>query len=76
MPTIGDIILNNKKVGAHSGYYNYTIGQRRGLGVSHACPLYVKKILPEKNQIIVAEEKDLYASIDKDLDLLQVILIY
>lgn len=60
LPTIGDIILDNKKVGSHSGYYNYTIGQRRGLGVSHACPLYVKKILPEKNQIIVAEEKDLY----------------
>jgi len=46
-------------IGKHKGYIFYTIGQRKGLGVSHAKPLYVKKIIPEKNIIIAGEKKDI-----------------
>ena len=47
----GDIIFNGSIIGKHKGYPFYTIGQRRGLGVSLKQPLYVKNIIPEKNII-------------------------
>ncbi len=46
-------------IGKHKGYIFYTIGQRKGLGVSDTKPLYVKKIIPEKNIIIAGEKKDI-----------------
>lgn len=49
----GDIVLDGKVLGKHDGYPFYTIGQRRGLGISYAEPLYVKDINPETNTIIV-----------------------
>ncbi|MDD3818522.1 MAG: tRNA 2-thiouridine(34) synthase MnmA [Actinomycetota bacterium] len=54
-------ILNTggKVIGMHKGYVFYTIGQRKGLGVSHTKPLYVKEIIPEKNIIIAGEETDI-----------------
>jgi len=54
-------ILNSKGeyLGDHRGFPYYTIGQRKGLGISHSGPLYVKKIIPEKNQIIVGEMEEL-----------------
>ncbi len=54
-------ILNTggKIIGTHKGYLFYTIGQRKGLGISYSKPLYVKEIIPEKNIIIAGEEKDI-----------------
>ncbi len=54
-------ILNTRGeiIGTHKGYPFYTVGQRKGLGISHSKPLYVKEIVPEKNIIIVGEEKDI-----------------
>lgn len=46
-------------LGEHRGFPYYTIGQRKGLGISHTRPLYVTKIIPEKNQIIVGEMEEL-----------------
>jgi len=51
-----------KVLGEHKGIAAYTIGQRRGLGISASHPLYVFQIDAENNVIIVGEEKDLYAS--------------
>ena len=57
----GDIILKDgTKLGEHQGYVNYTIGQRKGLGISYKEPLYVIKLDENKNQVIVGTEKDLY----------------
>ncbi len=57
----GDIVLSNGKiVGKHTGLINYTIGQRRGLGVSYEEPLYVIKLDKAKNEVIVGTEKELY----------------
>ncbi len=50
----GDIILNCKKIGTHRGYPFYTIGQRKGLGLSYPEPLFVKSIDPLNNVIEVA----------------------
>ena len=43
-------------LGKHKGICNYTIGQRRGLGISWKSPLYVEKIIPGENKIVVAEK--------------------
>ncbi len=56
----GEIInLRGEILGMHNGIINYTIGQRRGLGISAQEPLYVVKIDALKNQIIVGQEIDL-----------------
>lgn len=59
---IGNIILNGKVIGKHTGLYKYTIGQRKGLGIAHENPLYVIGFNKTKNELIVGEEKDLYTS--------------
>lgn len=57
----GDIVLNNGEVvGKHNGLYNYTVGQRRGLGVAYEVPLFVIDFNKEKNQVIVGREEELY----------------
>ena len=60
-PKKGNIVnLNGKILGEHSGLYNYTIGQRKGLGISNPVPLFVLGFNKEKNEVIVGEEKELY----------------
>lgn len=50
----GDIVdTSGKVVGKHKGIASYTVGQRQGLGVAAAEPLYVIKIDPIKNEVIV-----------------------
>lgn len=50
----GDIVhLDGRVLGQHRGVINYTIGQRRGLGIASGDPLYVVKIDAKANQIIV-----------------------
>jgi tRNA-uridine 2-sulfurtransferase len=57
---IGRIMnMRGEYLGDHRGFPYYTIGQRKGLGISHSEPLYVKKIIPDKNIIIVCEKKGL-----------------
>ncbi len=50
-------------VGRHPGYVNFTVGQRRGLGIAHYEPLYVKSLDPAANRIIVAPRSALLASV-------------
>lgn len=51
--------VNGKVIGKHNGIEHYTIGQRRGLGVSGPVPYYVQKIDAEKNEIVLAEKSEL-----------------
>jgi len=48
-----------EKLGEHKGFANYTVGQRRGLGISSGSPLYVLKINKEDNSVIVGEDEEL-----------------
>jgi tRNA-specific 2-thiouridylase len=48
-------------LGLHKGYPFYTIGQRKGLGIAAKYPLYVIKIEPERNEIVVGPRADTYA---------------
>jgi len=61
-------------LGYHKGIMFYTIGQRKGLGISFGKPLYVIGILPEKNSIVVGEKKDCYKDtlIAKNLNFISV----
>jgi tRNA-specific 2-thiouridylase len=52
---------NDTVLAPHSGIHKFTIGQRRGLGVSSPAPLYVKKIDPESGRVSVAARSRLNA---------------
>jgi tRNA-specific 2-thiouridylase len=54
--------MRGKILGRHRGIIFHTIGQRGGLGISHATPLYVVSIDPDENRIVVGEKKDLMAN--------------
>ena len=74
-PKVGNIVdLNGNVLGKHTGLYNYTIGQRKGLGISNPAPLFVIGFNSSKNEVIVGEEKDLYKKemIVSDINLLAV----
>jgi tRNA-specific 2-thiouridylase len=61
-PKIGNIVNSKGEVlGKHTGLYNYTIGQRKGLGVSYKVPLFVIGFNKDKNEVIVGEEEELYS---------------
>lgn len=57
--TQGDLIhiASQKILGRHEGIVNFTLGQRRGLGIAYENPLYVIKIDPLTNQVFVGEEQ-------------------
>ncbi|MBR5407303.1 MAG: tRNA 2-thiouridine(34) synthase MnmA [Lachnospiraceae bacterium] len=62
LPGEGDFVSEDGKVlGRHKGIINYTIGQRKGLGLPLGYPAYVKKIDIERNEVVIAEDKDLYS---------------
>ena len=60
-PKEGNIVNSKGEIlGKHTGLYNYTIGQRKGLGISYKFPLFVIGFNKNKNEVIVGEEKELY----------------
>lgn len=59
----GDILYHGKKVGNHRGIPFYTVGQRKGLGVTLGKPVYVKKIDQESNTVEIGDKEDLLESI-------------
>lgn len=68
----GNIVDENGEiVGKHNGIINYTIGQRRGLGIEKGIPFYVKSIDKENNLIIVSPKEKVVgnAIIVKDINL-------
>lgn len=53
-PTLGDIVnVQGEVLGKHQGIHHYTIGQRRGLGIAAAQPLYVIALDAKRNRVIV-----------------------
>lgn len=58
----GNFILKNGTVlGTHKGIINYTVGQRKGLGISYDEPLYVMEINAHDNTVILGTDSDLYS---------------
>jgi tRNA-specific 2-thiouridylase len=57
----GNIVdANGKVLGHHKGIWNYTIGQRKGLGIAHSEPLYVVGLNKEENTVIVGIRNETY----------------
>jgi tRNA-uridine 2-sulfurtransferase len=48
-----------RAVGRHEGVHRFTVGQRKGLGVTGPRPLYVLRVLPEDRTVVVGDEADL-----------------
>ena len=58
-PKIGSIVDTSGQVlGTHEGFWNYTIGQRKGLGVAAAHPLYVVELDPCRNEVVVGSAEE------------------
>ncbi len=53
-PKEGNIVDTEGKIlGKHQGFWNYTIGQRRGLKIASSAPLYVLELRSETNEVVV-----------------------
>ena len=58
-PLPGAIVdTSEKEVGRHQGYWNFTPGQRRGLGVSLGEPAYVVRVDPVRNRVVVGKKRE------------------
>jgi tRNA-specific 2-thiouridylase len=56
----GDFIMEDGTVvGKHQGYPFYTIGQRKGLGISLGYPVFVTEIRKDTNQVVLGTDKEL-----------------
>jgi tRNA-uridine 2-sulfurtransferase len=59
----GDIVATSGEVlGRHNGLHHYTVGQRKGLGISTAHPMYVVSLDRTKNRLLVGQDKELRAT--------------
>ena len=60
--TSGELVTTDGRVlGEHSGIHNFTVGQRKGLGVATGSPLYVIQIKGDSRQVIVGNDENLYS---------------
>lgn len=62
---------SGKVIGKHDGFYQYTIGQRKGIGIAYPYPLYVLDIDSQNNIVYLGKEDENYSSelAIKDLNL-------
>ncbi|GAA0788923.1 tRNA 2-thiouridine(34) synthase MnmA [Hathewaya limosa] len=63
---------NGQILGKHKGIVYYTIGQRKGLGLALGKPVFVTDIIPEKNQVVIGDEEEIFKTelIAKDVNLI------
>jgi tRNA-uridine 2-sulfurtransferase len=55
------VTTDGRVIGEHNGIHNFTVGQRKGLGVSTRSPLYVIQIKGDAGQVVVGNSEDLYS---------------
>jgi tRNA-specific 2-thiouridylase len=72
----GDLVdIQGKKIGSHNGIYNYTVGQRKGIGIAFGYKAYVVSINSKNNEVMVGSKKDLHCKSLSVIDLNQIIPI-
>src|SRR5690349_20831634 len=60
--TAGELVTSaGEVVGEHAGIHNFTVGQRKGLGVATGSPLYVIQIKGNQHQVVVGRDQELYS---------------
>ncbi len=63
VPTPGNVVDTKGNVlGQHEGLINYTIGQRKGLGISAGNPKYVIKLDKENNEVVLGDKNETFAN--------------
>lgn len=63
LPPPGDFLdTEGNVIGKHRGIINYTVGQRKGLGIALGYPVYVKEIDPERNAVILGGRESVSVS--------------
>jgi len=61
--TAGELVTTDgRAIGEHSGIHNFTIGQRKGLGVATGSPLYVLQIKGDTREVVVGSGENLYSN--------------
>jgi tRNA-specific 2-thiouridylase len=55
------VTTDGKVIGEHTGVHNFTVGQRKGLGVATGSPLYVIQIKNDTREVLVGKDEDLYS---------------
>jgi tRNA-specific 2-thiouridylase len=55
------VSASGEVIGEHKGIHNFTVGQRKGLGVATGSPLYVIQINGQRGQVVVGSEEALYS---------------
>ena len=56
----GELVdTSGRTIGEHDGVAGFTVGQRRGLGIAAGKPLYVVKVEPKVNKVVVGDKRDL-----------------
>jgi tRNA (5-methylaminomethyl-2-thiouridylate)-methyltransferase len=55
------IDLHGKILGRHQGISNFTIGQRKGLGIAAGVPLYVIEIRPDTNEVVLGTDEEVFS---------------
>lgn len=56
------VTLDGKVLGRHKGIIHYTVGQRKGLGLSMGYPVFVLEIRPETNEVVIGTNEDSMAT--------------
>jgi len=56
------VLADGKVIGEHQGIIHYTIGQRKGLNLSMGHPVFVTKIRPDRNEVVIGENEDLFVN--------------
>jgi tRNA-specific 2-thiouridylase len=60
--TAGELVTSDGEViGQHGGIHNFTVGQRKGLGVATGSPLYVIQIKGDSREVVVGRDEELYS---------------
>lgn len=55
----GDIVdMSGRKLGRHRGFWHYTIGKRKGLGIGGGTPYYVVALNAARNEVVVGFKED------------------
>lgn len=56
------IDIEGNILGKHKGIIHYTVGQRKGLGITFGKPMYVKSVNPETDTVVLADENEIFSS--------------
>lgn len=51
---------DGRTIGTHKGLIHYTVGQRKGLGVAFGEPMFVKKLCPQSNEVVLGKAEEMF----------------